>query len=542
MFNTYFYLNRAVVELNNKIAGAKVFEIFTQDKNKLYLAIANEEYPFRTLIISTDQNIPYLHIKNEHHRAKKNSPNFFENYFPSTIKRFYIAENDRLIKIEFDRFGLFYSVRGSNTNVYLIDNQNKISFFKSNKRQAPAVLLDEACSINFIDSFNENILNDKSFPEIIFPEIKKIESRITKDIFNEYKSRTENLDEASFKSISSKIINEIYEEKISVYFSEEENKAEFLPVVFNKNTGTENLFDNYNNAISKYISLKYGKENYLTSRKEIENHLNKELLKLSNKLNSLKKRIEEGSKEDLYKKYAELLLANIYQLNEKKASINLEDYTTGETITIKLNEKIPPKKNVDLYFEKSKDEKINYQKSIELYNLAKEKFEEYNRLKGKLDKVEDTKELESLKSKLKIKTTVKAKNNLEENIRYYHYLLENKYHIYIGRDSKSNDLISTKFVKQNDFWFHARGVSGSHVVLRVENKKEVVPKNILKAACSLAAYYSKSKTAKLSPVAYTFGKYVYKKKGMNPGAVNISKETVLIVKPEIPKNCELVEE
>ncbi|MBT8378807.1 MAG: DUF814 domain-containing protein, partial [Ignavibacteria bacterium] len=104
-----------------------------------------------------------------------------------------------------------------------------------------------------------------------------------------------------------------------------------------------------------------------------------------------------------------------------------------------------------------------------------------------------------------------------------------------------NDLLTTKFAKQNDLWFHARSVSGSHVVLRVENTKEAVPKNILKKTASLAAYHSKAKTAGTVPVAYTFKKYVVKKKGDPVGTVHLLREDVLLVKPEIPKDCEYVD-
>jgi predicted ribosome quality control (RQC) complex YloA/Tae2 family protein len=76
--------------------------------------------------------------------------------------------------------------------------------------------------------------------------------------------------------------------------------------------------------------------------------------------------------------------------------------------------------------------------------------------------------------------------------------------------------------------------------LRVDNPKEGVPKNILGAAAAIAAFYSKAKTAKLAPVSYTLRKYVRKKKGMEPGKVLISKEKVLLVKPELPKNCESI--
>jgi predicted ribosome quality control (RQC) complex YloA/Tae2 family protein len=97
--------------------------------------------------------------------------------------------------------------------------------------------------------------------------------------------------------------------------------------------------------------------------------------------------------------------------------------------------------------------------------------------------------------------------------------------------------LTTKFAKQNDYWFHARSVSGSHAVLRVENYKEGIPKPILKKAASIAAYHSKAKTSKLTPVSYTLKKYVVKRKGMEPGKVNLLKEEVLLVTPEIPGGC-----
>jgi len=126
--------------------------------------------------------------------------------------------------------------------------------------------------------------------------------------------------------------------------------------------------------------------------------------------------------------------------------------------------------------------------------------------------------------------------------KYWHYIIEDKYHVYVGRDSKSNDYLSVKFAKQNDYWFHARGLPGSHVVLKVDNVKEGVPKDIIKKAASLAGYHSKAKTAGITPISYTFAKFVHKKKGMAPGKVLLQKENTLLVKPQIPKDCVLVDD
>ncbi len=112
----------------------------------------------------------------------------------------------------------------------------------------------------------------------------------------------------------------------------------------------------------------------------------------------------------------------------------------------------------------------------------------------------------------------------------------------MGKDSKSNDLLTLKFAKQNDYWFHARAVPGSHVILRVENTKEAIPKSVLKKVASLAAYHSKAKTAGLVPVSYTFKKYVVKRKGMEPGKVALLKEDTILVTPEIPEGVEFVDE
>jgi predicted ribosome quality control (RQC) complex YloA/Tae2 family protein len=126
----------------------------------------------------------------------------------------------------------------------------------------------------------------------------------------------------------------------------------------------------------------------------------------------------------------------------------------------------------------------------------------------------------------------KPEDDIKSKFKYY--IIQDKYIVYVGKDSKSNDLLTMKFAKQNDYWFHARGVSGSHVVLKNETPKEKIPKNILKSAASIAAYHSKAKTSGMAPVSYTQKKYVVKKKGMEPGKVALLKEDVLIVTPELP--------
>lgn len=550
MFRNYFYINRAVTELNNILPGLRIDEIFTQDKNKLYFAIGNKEFPYRHLIISTDQNIPYFQIKNEHYKAKKNSTTFFNNLLPDEIINVEIAENDRIIRINLKSAGIYFTIRGRDTNIIIINSDRNYESFKKilcNEEEIINDLLNSTYSANAVIPD----LSEFSFSGLQYPELRKLFSRISKDMFIEAKARTHSDSNEEFKNNLYAVILEVFSENISVFYDEAENKMFFLPASFlkSKENNKAERAENYLNAINKYISLKYKNESSSSIRDEISKYLDKELYKLSGKLNSLRKRIDEGSKEEIYKNFGNLLLTNIHLLDEslfkcenRKDELVLNDYETGNDITVKLNTKIQPKQNIDYYFDKSRDERINYSKSIELFEESEKSYNYLLQIKTEFEKSSTLDELNAVKSKLKIKTDKQPGKKMEDQIKFRHYLIEDKYHVYIGRDSKSNDLLSTKFAKQNDYWFHARGLPGSHVILRVDNSKEVVPKNVIKDVASIAAFFSKAKTAGTAPVAYTFAKFVYKKKGMEPGQVIVQKEKVILVKPGIPANCAVLED
>jgi predicted ribosome quality control (RQC) complex YloA/Tae2 family protein len=108
----------------------------------------------------------------------------------------------------------------------------------------------------------------------------------------------------------------------------------------------------------------------------------------------------------------------------------------------------------------------------------------------------------------------------------------NGYKIYVGKDAKNNDELTFGFAKPNDVFLHARGVSGSHVIIR-NGSREYPQKQVLEFAASIAAHYSKARTSGIVPVAYTMRKFVKKAKGQ-PGAVLLDREEVIYVKPGIP--------
>ena len=104
-----------------------------------------------------------------------------------------------------------------------------------------------------------------------------------------------------------------------------------------------------------------------------------------------------------------------------------------------------------------------------------------------------------------------------------------------GKTDVDNDYLSLKLAKPNDYWFHVRGMPGSHVVLKA-GSKEVPNRATLKQAAAVAAYYSKARHGGVVPVSCTEGRYATKPRGAKPGLVHIRKEITLKVRPALPSS------
>ena len=106
--------------------------------------------------------------------------------------------------------------------------------------------------------------------------------------------------------------------------------------------------------------------------------------------------------------------------------------------------------------------------------------------------------------------------------------------ILAGKNDAENDFLSLKMAKPNDFWFHVRGMPGSHVVLRAK-PDENPGRDILKCAAAVAAFHSKARKGGVVSVSCTRARYVTKPKGAKPGTVHIRKESVFKVRPGLPE-------
>jgi predicted ribosome quality control (RQC) complex YloA/Tae2 family protein len=110
------------------------------------------------------------------------------------------------------------------------------------------------------------------------------------------------------------------------------------------------------------------------------------------------------------------------------------------------------------------------------------------------------------------------------------YSLPGDWKVLAGRTDAANDYLSLRLARPNDFWFHIRGMPGSHVVLRVP-PGETPPRATLELAAAIAAFHSKARQAGTVAVSCTEARHVSKPRGAKSGTVTIRKEIVLKVRP-----------
>lgn len=103
--------------------------------------------------------------------------------------------------------------------------------------------------------------------------------------------------------------------------------------------------------------------------------------------------------------------------------------------------------------------------------------------------------------------------------------------MYVGKNNLQNEELTFHFASGNDWWFHAKKVPGSHVI--VKSNGEELPDRTFEEAGRLAAYYSKSRGAEKAEIDYIEKKHVKKPAGGRPGFVIYHTNYSLIIDSDI---------
>ena len=324
-----------------------------------------------------------------------------------------------------------------------------------------------------------------------------------------------------------------------IYENDSPKEYASIPLtLFENSPGTEAT---YPKTISSLIMQYYSEKNVVTRIRQKSSDLRKivqtALERNVRKYDLQTKQMKDAEKKDKYRVYGELLTVYGYSAEPGADKITVNDYNSSKDVTITLDPTLTPAQNAKKYFDKYTKLKRTSEALEEQMKETKEAIDQLESIETALEIAKEEADLVQIKQELQqtgyIKAHFQGKNTRKEKIvsKPFHYVSSDGFDIYVGKNNLQNDELTFKTANGGDWWFHAKKIPGSHVVLLTGGRE--VPDRAFEEAAALAAYYSKGKNQEKVEIDYLKRKDVKKPNGAKPGFVVYYTNYSLAISPDI---------
>lgn len=266
--------------------------------------------------------------------------------------------------------------------------------------------------------------------------------------------------------------------------------------------------------------------------------LKREISKREKLIGKLKEDLIGHGDADKWKRFGDLLLANVATARRDGEKVWLTDYFDENapeiSIDVDVNESIT--EAAEKFFRR-------YTKArnalVEIENRQQIVAKELKGLARKSDELEaaiaagDEDLLREIAGEGEKRSGKKAGRNRDQApVGTRKFISSDGFELLVGKKAKDNDFLTFRIAKSLDTWMHAADYPGSHVVIRNPNRKEIPHRTLLEAA-QLAAFYSQGKSQPKAAVHYTQKKFVNKPRGAAAGLVSLASFKTILVEPKI---------
>ncbi|MFY8020514.1 MAG: NFACT RNA binding domain-containing protein [Bacteroidia bacterium] len=470
-FHQHFIcIERTAKVLAGILENALLTDAFRYKEDELFLVFKLEESYFSMTLNTSCRQGLFQFFEGELSRESGVQP-LFEN-----------AKYKRLIRIEQSKF---------DRSFLLVFEQDIILLFKCYGPLSNVILFEKTQAK---ESFRSSIINDL---QITLESLDRSPSeKLLADI-----SASQNLQSYFIYKINQQYVfqNEAIPGEEQVYF-------------------TYDILDAFSFFSQRYIQQYH----FLKEKEALIKSLQDQIKRQEQVLYNNKTRLHYLENAINPEEIGHIIMANLHQIHKGVETVELVDFYRNENISIKLKKDLSPQDNAAQYYRKAKNRKLEIEQANKLIQQAEDKLK---LLKPRLEEIQLAETKKGLKQKDKIEFEQKNASGFKE-------FECDGYKIYVGRNSENNDVLTLKFAKKDDLWLHAKGVSGSHVIIKHKQNRKT-PEHVIQRAAELAAYFSKSKSSGLVAVMVTEKKYVRKPKGALAGQVRVDREDVILAEPKL---------
>lgn len=560
-------------ELKSALTGGRITKIAQTEADKLLLTIKNSSTDdagktTRTqnrLVISVNPSLPLLYLTQENQNSPLQAPTFcmvlrkhLNNCKITSIEQIGL---ERVIRFDLEHLNemgdyckkkLYVELMGKHSNIIFCDEDNvvidsikHISALVSSVRE---VLPGREYFIpNTLDKFDPFSISEEDFYTHVLEKPTALDKALYRTLtgfssvmanellyrasLSDYNITTELSDAEkshlyrNFKELMTSIQQEDFSPNIvyrddtpiefaSIPLTEYEKVAEYH--VKSYTLASQMLFDYYH---TKEILGRIHQKSA-----DLRRITHTALERTQKKYDLQLKQLKDTDKRDKYKVYGELLTTYGYELQGGEKSLTCDNYYTNEPITIPLDDAKSAVDNAKRYFEKYAKLKRTCEALTQQTQETKEEIDHLNSISNALDIARQEEDLVAIRKELSDAGYVKhhfqkgkQASRKTPKSKPLHYISSDGFHMYVGKNNFQNDELTFKVATGNDWWFHAKGNAGSHVIVKTEGNE--LPDRTFEEAARLAAFYSKSRDQEKAEIDYVQKKHVKKPNGAKPGFV-----------------------
>lgn len=549
-----------VSEMKRELIGGRLYKIAQPEEDELLLTIKQPAGQKR-LYISAGASLPLIYMTEQNKPSPMTAPNFcmllrkhLQNGRITDISQ---PGLERIVHIgieHLDEMGdlrhktLVVEIMGKHSNIIfcnddnmIIDSIKHISAAVSSVREVlpgkPYFVVQTQDKLDALSTDYgafRNTLSSRPQPayKALYSSFTGISPILAQELCYEAnidgEQPTAAMEETDYRRLFeafSSMVNDVREEKFSPNIAYTGAKpVEFAALPLTMYAGGEDSHVSYA-SMSELLEHYYAEKNTLTRirqkssdlRRIVQTTLERNVKKYDLQI----RQMQDTEKRETYRIYGELLNTYGYDAAPGAKSLEALNYYTNETITIPLDPTLTATENAKKYFDKYNKLKRTSEALSQLTKEVKEEIDHLESISAALDIALYEEDLAEIKEELTESGYIRRKGSGKKQkitSRPFHYISSDGFHIYVGKNNYQNDELTFKFATGNDWWFHAKKLAGSHVVVKLGNAEEL-PDRTFEEAARLAAYYSKGRNQEKVEIDYVQKKHVKKPSGAKPGFV-----------------------
>ncbi len=545
-------------ELQKKLTGARITKIAQPEADELLLTLKSREGSYR-LLLSASASLPLVYLTDTNKQSPLTAPNFCmllrKHLSGGRIVSVTQPSLERILRFEvehLDEMGdlcrkyLITEIMGKHSNIiFCTDTDQIIDSIKHVSAQMSSVREVLPGRTYFIPDTqgkaNPMDITEKAFTELVGKKAAKLSKALYTSLTGLSSVAAEEI--CALASLDSdRAVNACTsEELIHLYrtfcrYLEPVRTGAYTPAIYyDGKTPAEfsclplTIYDHCQkktfSSVSEVLEQYYAQKNILTRIRQKSTDLRRivqtALERNVKKYDLQAKQLKDTEKRERYRIYGELINTYGYGVEPGSKSFQALNYYTGEEITIPLDPQIPVQENAKKYFDKYGKLKRTCEAVTTLLAETKAEIEHLHSIQTALDIALQEEDLVQIKEELMQAGYIRKRNPGSKRpkitSRPFHYISSDGYHMYVGKNNLQNEELTFQTARGNDWWFHAKGAPGSHVI--VQSGGDELPDRTFEEAARLAAYYSSNRGADKVEIDYVEKKHVKKPNKAKPGFV-----------------------